>query len=171
LQAYLRAHATSRAKVAGIVVGKQERTSQKGNRYAFIQLTDASGMFEATVFSDRLAEHRELLEPGRTVLLTVDVRIEEESPRLMVADAAGLDRAVAATAAGLKVYLREAGPLSGIKQILGKAGRGKGKVQISLDLADVGLETNVTVDGGFAISPAIRSAIKSVSGVMEVQDI
>ncbi|HVM84380.1 MAG TPA: DNA polymerase III subunit alpha [Candidatus Binatia bacterium] len=166
----LQARGVSRAKVAGIVVGRQERTSQKGNRYAFVQLTDASGLYEATVFSERLVEYRELLEPGRAVLLTVDVRSEEENLRLMVSEAVGLDQAVASTAAGLKIYLRDPGPVSGIKQILDRAGKGKGRVQISLDLADLGWETDLTIKGGFAISGAVRSAIKAVPGVMDIQD-
>ncbi|HVT51773.1 MAG TPA: DNA polymerase III subunit alpha, partial [Dongiaceae bacterium] len=166
----LQLRGVSRAKLAGIVVGRQERTSQKGNRYAFVQLTDASGLYEATVFSERLVEYRELLEPGRAILLTVDVRTEEENLRLMVAEAAGLDQAVAATAAGLRIYLRDPAPVSGIKQILDRAGRGKGKVQISLDLADFGWETSLTIKGGFAISGAVRSAIKAVPGVMDIQD-
>jgi DNA polymerase-3 subunit alpha len=166
----LQQRGVSRAKMAGIVVGRQERTSQKGNRYAFVQLTDASGIFEATVFSERLVEYRELLEPGRAVLLTMDVRVEEENLRLMVAEAQGLDNAVAATAAGLKIFLRDPTPVSGIKQILDRAGKGKGKVQISLDLADLGWETDVTIKGGFAISGAVRSAIKAVPGVMDIQD-
>ena len=161
---------TSRAKLAGIVVGKQERTSQKGNRYAFVQMTDASGIYEATVFSERLVEYRELLEPGRALLLTVDVRSEEDNLRLMVAEAQGLDNAVAATAAGLKIYLRDPTPVGGIKQILDRAGKGKGRVQISLDLADLGWETDLTIKGGFAISGAVRSAIKAVPGVMDIQD-
>jgi DNA polymerase-3 subunit alpha len=166
----LQQRGVSRAKLAGIVVGKQERTSQKGNRYAFVQMTDASGIYEATVFSERLVEYRELLEPGRALLLTVDVRSEEENLRLMVAEAQGLDQAVAATAAGLRIYLRDPSPVTGIKQILDRAGKGKGKVQISLDLADLGWETDLTIKGGFAISGAVRSAIKAVPGVMDIQD-
>jgi DNA polymerase-3 subunit alpha len=160
----------NRAKLAGIVVGRQERTSQKGNRYAFVQLTDASGMYEATVFSDRLAECREMLEPGRAILVTVDVRNEEETLRLMVVEAQGLDQAVASTAAGLKIYLRDVAPVAGIKQILDRAGKGRGKVHLSLDLADIGWETDLTVKGSFAISGAVLSAIKAVPGVMDVQD-
>jgi DNA polymerase-3 subunit alpha len=166
----LQQRGVSRAKMAGIIVGRQERTSQKGNRYAFVQLTDASGIYEATVFSERLVEYRELLEPGRALLLTMDVRVEEENLRLMVAEAQGLDNAVAATAAGLKIFLRDPTPVSGIKQILDRAGKGKGKVQISLDLADLGWETDLTIKGGFAISGAVRSAIKAVPGVMDIQD-
>jgi DNA polymerase-3 subunit alpha len=166
----LQQRGVSRAKLAGIVVGRQERTSQKGNRYAFVQMTDASGIYEATVFSERLVEYRELLEPGRALLLTVDVRSEEENLRLMVAEAQGLDNAVAATAAGLKIFLRDPTPVSGIKQILDRAGKGRGRVQISLDLADLGWETDLTIKGGFAISGAVRSAIKAVPGVMDIQD-
>ena len=34
-----------RAKLAGIVIGKQERTSARGSRFAFVQMSDASGMY------------------------------------------------------------------------------------------------------------------------------
>ena len=67
--------ADQRAKLAGIVIGRQERTSAKGNRFAFVQLSDASGMYEVMVFTERWRRHRELLEPGRPVLVTVDVRM------------------------------------------------------------------------------------------------
>ena len=170
LAAHLRSRGTSRAKVAGIMVGKQERTSQKGNRFAFIQLTDASGMFEATIFSDRLAAAREHLEPGRALLLTVDVRAEEDSLRLMVNDVVGLDQAVATTAAGLRIFLRDPAPIGSIKQILDRASKGKGRVQISLDLADLGWETELSLPGRYAISPALRGAVKSIPGIVEIQD-
>ncbi len=170
LAGYLRSRGTSRARVAGIVVGKQERTSQKGNRFAFIQLTDASGMFEATIFSERLAAAREHLEPGRALLLSVDVRAEEDSLRLMVNDVTSLDHAVATTAAGLRIFLRDPDPIGSIKQILDRAAKGKGRVQISLDLTDMGWETELSLPGRYAISPAVRGAIKSVPGIVEIQD-
>src|SRR5690606_12071563 len=36
----------TRQVLAGIVVAKQERTSRKGSRFAFVQLSDATGVFE-----------------------------------------------------------------------------------------------------------------------------
>src|SRR3546814_53093 len=46
-------------KIAGTIISKQERTSQKtGNRFAFVQCSDASGMFEVMLFSEILAQHR-----------------------------------------------------------------------------------------------------------------
>src|SRR6202140_3710423 len=51
LPAPLAAHAGTRFRLAGIVVGKKERTSARGNRFAFVSLSDTSGVFEITVFS------------------------------------------------------------------------------------------------------------------------
>jgi len=42
------------AKLAGVVAGRQERKSARGNRFAFAQLSDTSGAYEVTLFSDTL---------------------------------------------------------------------------------------------------------------------
>src|SRR5690606_24944270 len=82
LPRWLAGRSGSRAKLAGIVIGRQERTSAKGNRFAFVQLSDTRVMYEALVFAETLSASRELLEPGRVVLLSVEVRAEEDSLRL-----------------------------------------------------------------------------------------
>ena len=60
-------------------IGKQERTSARGNRFAFVQLSDPSGMFEVTVFSDLLARRASCWSRARPLLVTADVRSEEDS--------------------------------------------------------------------------------------------
>ena len=42
---------TARIVLAGVVTGRQERTTDRG-RFAFVQLSDASGAFEVTVWSE-----------------------------------------------------------------------------------------------------------------------
>jgi DNA polymerase-3 subunit alpha len=171
LPRWLKAKGATRARVAGLVVGKQERTSQKGNRFAFIQLTDASGMYEATIFSERLTAAREMLEPGRALLLNVDCRQDEEGGlRLMVNEVSSLDQAAAATAAGLRIFLKDAGPVESIRQILGKAGRGKGKIELVLDIPEQKREVDITLRDRIAVSPAVRGAIRAIQGVAEVMD-
>ncbi|HVI87856.1 MAG TPA: DNA polymerase III subunit alpha [Dongiaceae bacterium] len=170
LPAYMRNRGVGRAKVAGLLVGKQERTSQKGNRFAFLQLTDPSGLFEATIFSERLNEAREMLEPGRALLLSVDLRLEEDTLRLLVNQVEALDQAASNTGAGLRIFLNEPGPLDSLKQILGKVGRGKGKVELLLDLAEEQREVVLTLPGRYAISPVIRGAIKAVPGIVDIVD-
>ena len=63
----------SRQVLAGIVIGKQERTSKKGSRFAFVQLSDATGAFEVTCFSETLGRCRHLLDGGKPLLATVGV--------------------------------------------------------------------------------------------------
>ena len=82
----------------------------------------------------------------------------------------GLDGAVAKTATGLKVYLRENGPISGIRQILDRAGKGRGKVQLLLDLPDMHWEADLTLSGSYSISAAVFSAIRALPQVADVQE-
>ena len=53
-----------RLNLAGSVTAKQVRVSQRGKRFAFVQFTDQTGVFEVTFFSDVLAEANELLTQG-----------------------------------------------------------------------------------------------------------
>ena len=69
-------------KLAGAVISKKERTSQKGNKYAFVQLSDPSGVYEITVFSDQLSAHRDILEAGRMLFIKAAAQFEGQTVRL-----------------------------------------------------------------------------------------
>jgi len=160
----------TRYKIAGIVVGKKERTSARGNRYAFVQLSDQSGMFEATVFSDVLGPARLYLESGSPLLLTVDVRDEGESLRITVQSIEPLDAAVAHAAAGLRVRLADANALPALTRLMTRESGGKGRVSLIVPVA-AAREVEIVLPGGFKIGPGIRSSVQAVPGVLEVQDV
>src|SRR3984893_8639994 len=101
----LAANAASRFKLAGIVIGRKERTSGRGNRFAFVQMSDPSGTFEVTLFSEILSESRALVDSGQPLVATVDVRSEKDSLRLTAQKIEPLDTVVAHAAAGLRVFL------------------------------------------------------------------
>jgi DNA polymerase-3 subunit alpha len=158
-----------RKRLAGIVVGKQERTSRQGNRFAFVQLSDPSGMFEVVVFSDALSRIRDVLEAGEPVLLTVDGRLDGEDMRLTAQDIEPLEAAVANAATGLRLFVAEPSPLERLKSLLERESKGRGRVALVLDLAD-GQEVELELPGGYRLSPPVRQALKSLPGV-EVQDL
>ncbi|MFQ5773201.1 MAG: DNA polymerase III subunit alpha [Kiloniellaceae bacterium] len=162
-------HEAGRKRVAGIVIGKQERTSRQGNRFAFVQLSDTSGVFEVVVFSELLSRSRDLLEGGAPLLLTVEPRGDGEDLRLMAQEVEPLDAAVARAGTGLKVFLGDERPLGSLKSLLAREGRGRGRISLVLDLAD-GREVELDLPGGYRLSPTIRQAIKAIPGV-EVQDV
>ena len=158
-----------RKRLAGIVIGKQERTSRQGNRFAFIQLSDTSGVYEVVAFSEVLSQARDLLEGHEPLLLTVESRGEAEELRLMAQEIAPLEAAVAQAACGLRVMIGGPEPLGSLKAVLEREGRGRGRVSLVLDLAD-GQEVEFELPGAYRLSPAGRQAIKAIPGI-EVQDL
>ncbi|MGH6932029.1 MAG: OB-fold nucleic acid binding domain-containing protein, partial [Dongiaceae bacterium] len=162
--------ASSRAKLAGVVVGKQERTSARGNRFAFAQVSDQSGIYEVTIFSDLLSASRELLEPGATVTMTVDVRNDGDALKLNAQTIRPLGEAVAHAAAGLRIFLKDPAPLDSVKRIIGRQGRGRGKVSLVLEL-DRSREVEMSLPGGWQIAAGTRAAIRAIPGVVEVVDV
>ena len=71
-------------RLAGIVISARERRSQKGNKFAFAMFSDATGQFEAVIFSDTLAPARDLLEPGTPVLLAVEAERDGDTLKMRV---------------------------------------------------------------------------------------
>jgi len=58
-----------KAKLAGTVIRRQERRGRSGDPFAFVGLSDPSGMFEIMVFSEALSQARSFLEAGRSVVM------------------------------------------------------------------------------------------------------
>jgi DNA polymerase III subunit alpha len=170
LPAALAAHSSTRFKLAGIVVGKKERTSARGNRYAFVSLSDASGVFEVTIFSDVLQPSRELLDSGQPLIVTVDVRSEEQSLRLTAQKIEPLDKVVAHASAGLKVFVGAEEALARLRGLFQReAVGGRGRITVVLDLPSS--EVEIVLPGGFRVDPRIRAAVKSLPGIVDVHDI
>jgi DNA polymerase-3 subunit alpha len=170
LDAWLEGRAGSRAKVAGIVIDCRVRTSARGNRFAVAQLSDPSGVFEMTLFAEALAASRELMQPGRIVLATVETRKEADEVKLFAQKVESLEEAVARAAVGLKVYVRGADPIAGLKRVLEGEKPGRGSVKLVLDLEGRS-EVEVALPGAWAIAAATRAAIKALPGVVEVEEV
>ncbi len=169
LPGHLKGGGKGRVKLAGSLLAKQERTSAKGSRYAFLTLSDATGMFEVTVFSETLAASRELLEAGGPLLLEVDAKLEEEQLRLTCQRISSLDQEAARAAAGLKIFIRDEAPLSTLAQLVEKEARGRNRIAIVSQIGS--REVEIGLKQTIQISPSFMGALRSVSGVVEVEEI
>jgi DNA polymerase-3 subunit alpha len=163
--------AVQRKRLAGTVIRRQERTSAKGNRYAFVQCSDPSGMFEITVFSEQLATARDLLEPGRSLVMHMDARLEAEQVRLTAQTIEALDIAVGRAAQGARVVVADAAALAPLRAVLTKAGKGSGLVKLGLRLQELEEEAELRLPGGFAIAPSVYADLQAIPGVLEVQEL
>ncbi len=162
---------SAQVRLAGSILSRQERTSARGNRFAFVQASDASGMFEVALFSETLSAAREFLEVGQAVLFTVEAKLEGEQIRLTGRNVEPLDKVAGDTAAGVKIFLRDPAPLERLKGVLAQGGRGRGPVALVLQLDDRHQEVEVHLKGGYAVSPSVRAQLRNIAGVVDVLDI
>jgi DNA polymerase III subunit alpha len=168
-------------RVAGTVVSRTERRTRTGSKMGIFGLSDPTGHYEAIIFSEGLAEYRELLEPGTAVLLFLSAEVQGDEVRARIQSAEPLDAAAANLHKGLRVFLRDDAPIEGVAKRLqpshvGQArsaqgngtANGDGEVSVVLMLKQ-GTEVEVKLPGRFKVSPQIAGAIKAVPGVVQVE--
>ena len=157
------------ARLAGTVIRKRERKSKSGAPMAFAEFSDASGRFEAVVFSDVLGDVRDLLEPGRCVVLGVDVERRDGEVKMRIQSARDIDEVTHQVSDGLRIFLEDQKALPSIQKRLNQPG--KGLVSIVVPTEKDSSEVEIELPGGFAVDPRIRAAVKAVVGVAEVEEI
>ena len=134
-----------RVKLAGVVLGKQERSTAR-SRFAFIQLSDPCGVFEVTVFAELLARIRELLEGNRPLLVEGEVRLDGEAVKVLAASVEALDAVLAnggpRLESQIEIRLSDARAADGLADLLGPHGDGSARVRmiLPLDAEEVAIE-------------------------------
>lgn len=155
-------------RMAGTVVSKRERVGRRGNRYAFVALSDDTGTFEITMFSEVLTACRELLDAGAPVLLTLDAQLEEDKVRLLASRVESLEKALAARVRNLKINIESGVPVAELQALFEADGRGKGRVLVQA--RSNGHTVEVALPGGYAIQSKTLAGLKDVPGVTEIRE-
>ena len=165
------------AKLAGVVAGRQERKSARGNRFAFVQLSDVTGAYEITLFSETLEKCRPYLETGSKVVVTAEATLEADQLKLLCRSVAPVDAITAdAGATNLRVWLTEATTIPILANVLSEANAAaprSGKGEIHLLLQDPALpgDVEMKLSEQYPVNPQIKGAIKSLEGVQIVEEI
>ena len=154
-------------RMAGTMVSKRERVSKSGNRYAFVALSDATGTYEAVVFSEVLVASREMLESGDPLLITLDAKVEKDQLRLMATKMTPLDEAVAARLDNLRIQIKDGARVGELKEIIDADGKGNGR--ILLVARSNGHEVEVSLPDRYAISASTLGRVKDVPGVEDIR--
>ena len=160
------------AKLAGSVSARQERKSARGNRFAFVQLSDPTGLYEVTCFSEVLEAARDHLEPGRNVVLTVKAELEGESLKLLAQAVTPID-AVAAQGGpqDIRVHLTRPEAIPSLAALLSRV-EGRNRARVTLCVTDPeGREIDIDLPDPYPVTPQIKGAIKSIQGVLAVEDL
>ena len=157
----------SRFQMAGVLLKKQEKVSQKGNKYAFLQLSDPTGIFEVTLFSEMLAGAREFLEPGTALLLGVEAEQREDQIRFTCTKVEPLDGALENKIRTITIHMDQGKPIHEIKKFLDIEGQGSAVIKLELR-ADETRMAHVELPGRWSLSAQARNIIRNQEGVQEI---
>ncbi len=154
-------------RLAGTVTSRQERKTRTGNKMGIIVFSDSSGQYEAVLFSEGLAQYRDLLEPGNSLVITVDAEERPEGISLRIQTVQSLENRAADAQKALRIFVRDSGPLSHVASHLNA--KGDGLVSFVVIKEDGRREIEVELPQRYRISPQIASALKTAKGVIDVE--
>ncbi len=162
-------------RVAGTVVSRAERRTKTGNKMGILEFSDPSGHYEAVIFQEGLVQYRDLLEPGKAVLLVVTAEAQGDDVRARIQTVEPLDVAAEKMQKGLRVFLNSGQPIESVAKRLepariGPARSEKGDAEITMVLMlDKDTDVEVRLPGRYKVTPQITGAIKAVPGVIQVE--
>ena len=167
------------ARIAGAVSSRQERKSARGNRFAFVQLSDPTGLYEVTVFSETLEAAREHLESGSNVVLTVEATMESDTLKLLARAAQPIDDVVAdAGASGLLLRLEGPHALAELGVALSEGAEGArvsrkslGDLRFAVTDPATGGAIEIDAKRQVPVTPAFKALLRSVGGVLSVEEV
>jgi DNA polymerase-3 subunit alpha len=136
-----------------------------------VNLSDPSGQFEAVLFSEGLQRHRDLLEPGRALVLRLSAVLDGEEVRPRIEDVEVLDDLASRQKQDLLIYLRDEKAVPSIAERIRprEAMRAEGKVSIVMILDDGAQEVEIELPGKFPVNQQIANAVRAAPGVVSVE--
>jgi DNA polymerase-3 subunit alpha len=154
-------------RLAGTVTSFSTRRTRTGNQMGIVDFSDASGQFEAVMFSETLAQYRDAISEGKSFVLTVAAEDRPEGINLRIQTLASLDEEAGRVQKALRIFLRDAAPAEAIARRL--TTRGDQDVSLILIKGEGAGEVEIALPGRHAVSPQVAAALRAVPGVVEVE--
>ena len=176
----------ARAEQAGGAIGKvgvlvsalQERKSGRGTRFFRMNISDPTSQVSGiAMFCDDFDAARRVFDQTHQVVMTLEARFNEGQFDPVGRSVVAMDGVVAeAGATGLRIFIEDAGAIANVASVLAQAAEGQRNLPrgpVMLCLMDPGLPGETEIDTGqeFPLNPQIKGAIRSLPGVMEVQEV
>jgi len=158
-------------KLAGIAISYRQRSSAKGAKYAVVQMSDPSGVFEVMVFSEVLTATRDLIDRAVTesfpLIVEADVQRRDDDVSLFVRNISPYDQAVAKAPTVVEIFIGAEEAVDSLAKLLAREKPGRGIVK--LKVPDGAAEIEIQLPGRWAITTETRQAIKAIPGVAHVE--
>ncbi len=159
------------ARLAAFVLDRQERRTKSGAKMGIVNLSDASGQYEAILFQEGLSQYRDLLERGAAVLVNLEARLEGEDVRARLTHVEPLEQAASRVQKGIRIFLRDSQPLGSIAERLKirTEARAEGEVLVIVMLERSRREVEIRLPGRYPLTPHLAGALKAVPGVVAIE--
>lgn len=157
-------------QMAGVLLKKQEKMSQKGSKYAFLQLSDPSGIYEMMIFSETLNAARPILEAGNALLLNVEAELKEDQVRFLGSRIQLLEEALEGKINAIDLHLKSDMPAQTIKDALDEGGKGRSKITIYVDIDDK-RSAKISLPGYWSLGAKARNLIRSEKDVEQISEL
>jgi len=163
----MQSHAATSVQMAGIVLKKQERVSQKGNKFAFVQLSDPTGVYEVMLWSEILNASRDLLVPGNALLLKATAESREDQISFKAEKISMLEDALESKIETITIHTKKGACVHKLKDCLDKEGKGRSRITMFVHLDD-GREVEMAIPGYWTLSADSRNDIRMEQGVQRI---
>ncbi|PCH99602.1 MAG: hypothetical protein COB76_05315 [Alphaproteobacteria bacterium] len=159
-----------RPKIAGVLIGKQERIAKSGNKFAFLQISDPTGVMEVMIFSELLATARDMLVTGTNLLIDLDVQQKDDQVRVNGTNISLLDEAIKDKTRQTYIELINTQSIDQVKEILTTDGEGKAFVTFTVPIND-NKYADIRLSKQYNLCPETMTAIQNLDGVESVRDV
>ena len=158
-------------KISGSVLSKQERISNKGNKFAFIQFSDPSGFFEVTAFSDILDLYNNLLQPSQNLILSCQATLEENQPKLLLRKVEKISDVLNSLEdLGIRIFIDDHNAVTFLKEqleILNNENLKKSPIKIVVISKEFDVELDLP--NSYRITNDVINSINHIPGVLQVE--
>lgn len=158
-------------KMAGILLKKVEKVSAKsGNKFAFLQISDPTAVYEVMIFTETLTSAREILEPGRSLLLTGSVEAREDQPRFTIGNIRALDTILEQNLREVRIIMDTPDSLPKLHEFLKIEGHGDTSIVLNIPAGEQ-KRADIALKGQWNLSFGARNILRSAKGVREVREL
>lgn len=158
-------------EMAGILLKKQIKISPKsGNKYAFLQCSDSSGIYEAVVFSETLSRAWDFLETGSALLFKTSVEQRDEQVRYTIQDIKPLDESLSGKIKEVQVYTNDESAIELLHDLLNADGKGRARVSIFAPFEE-NRHIHMMLPGQWSFSAQSRSALTKHPGIDDIKEL
>ncbi|WP_455478879.1 DNA polymerase III subunit alpha [Bartonella sp. B10] len=155
------------ARLAGTVVAKQIRRTKSGKKMGIIQFSDTSGQYETVLFSEELLVYEDMLELGKSFILTVTAENRSEGISLRLETAQSLEKEALHHYKMMRLFIKTVDTLPQIDQNL-KSG-GNGEVGLIFVQEDGLREIEISLPKRYKVNSHVAKIMRSIRGVVDVE--